>query len=83
MAVLDWLQQILSWPMSWSALHGIAEVKTPVLRYVRDTVATGDRLTVQWLGTVMPQTAARGLTFPFRLRPQRAKPPIVLPGNTA
>jgi len=80
---LDWLQQILSWPMSWSALHGIAEVKTPVLRYVRDTVATGDRLTVQWLGTVMPQTAARGLTFPFRLRPQRAKPPIVLPGNTA
>jgi hypothetical protein len=67
---LVWLEQILSWPASWSALHGIAEVKTPVFRYVRDTVATGERLTVHWLGTVVPETAARGLTFPLRTRPR-------------
>src|SRR5262249_12654119 len=28
---MDWLLEILSWPAQWSALHGIAEIKTPLL----------------------------------------------------
>ena len=27
---MDWLLDVLSWPVEWSALHGIAELKTPV-----------------------------------------------------
>src|SRR5947209_13411671 len=27
-AEIEWLEQMLSWPAEWSALHGIAEVKT-------------------------------------------------------
>ena len=80
---LDWLQQILSWPMSWSALHGIAEVKTPVLRYVRDTLATPDRLSVKWRGTVMPAAAARGLTFPFPARNRPAAMPAISTRSSA
>lgn len=69
---MAWLEDILSWPMSWSALHGIAEIKTPVFRYVRDTVATGKRLTVECAGAAMPEAAARGLAFPFRPKPRPA-----------
>jgi hypothetical protein len=61
-----WLEELLSWPMIWSALHGIAEIKTPVFRYVRDTIATGKRLTVKCTGGTLPDAAARGLGFPFR-----------------
>ena len=39
-----WLEEILSWPVSWSALHGIAEVKTPVLKASTRTDATGARV---------------------------------------
>jgi len=69
---MAWLQEILSWPMSWSALHGIAEIKTPVFRYVRDTVSTGQRLRVDYVGAAMPERAAHGLGFPFRPKPGRS-----------
>ncbi|MGJ5175407.1 hypothetical protein ACQR16_04130 [Bradyrhizobium oligotrophicum] len=62
------LEHILSWPMSWTALHGIAEIKTPVFRLVRDTVATGELLRVDHDGGAMPDHAARGLGHPFRTR---------------
>ena len=28
--VVSWLMEMLSWNVQWSALHGIAEIKTPV-----------------------------------------------------
>ena len=31
---LLWLDQMLRWPIEWSALHGIAEIKTPVVKVV-------------------------------------------------
>jgi hypothetical protein len=65
---LDWLRNVLSWPMSWTALHGIAEIKTPVFRMVRDTGSTARTFTVHRPGTEMPEEAAKGLGFPFRNR---------------
>lgn len=59
------LRDALSWPTSWTALHGVAEIKTPVFRFVRNTPPTRKRLSVHYLGTEMPEGAARGLGFPF------------------
>jgi len=60
-----WLREILSWPVSWTALHGIAEIKTPVFRAIRSTPWTAARLTIERQGSAMPEGAARGLGFPF------------------
>jgi hypothetical protein len=62
----EWLQEMLDWPMEWSALHGIAEVRTPVLKLVATTDATAEKCTVRWMGNNYPADAARGLGFPYR-----------------
>jgi SAM-dependent methyltransferase len=63
---MDWLLDVLSWPAEWSALHGIAEVKTPVLKVVTRTDATARRYAVHRAGTAYPGEGARGLSFPLR-----------------
>jgi len=45
-----WLREMLSWPVQWSALHGIAELKTPILKFSTHTDATGSRYSVDWMG---------------------------------
>lgn len=62
------LREALSWPTSWSALHGIAEVKTPVFRFIRSAPPTRQRITVRRQGAAFPEQAARGLGFPFLTR---------------
>jgi SAM-dependent methyltransferase len=63
---MDWLEEILSWPASWSALHGIAEIKTPVLKTSTRTDATGHEFVVRRPGTRVPAEGATGLVFPFK-----------------
>lgn len=63
-AEIGWLHQILSWPVSWSALHGIAETKSPILKMVARTDATAAKHTLDWLGTPAPDSARPGLSFP-------------------
>lgn len=63
---MAWLLEILSWPAEWSALHGIAEIKTPILKTSAQTDATPCRYAVRWRGTSFPAEGARGLTFPFQ-----------------
>jgi hypothetical protein len=63
---MDHIRQILSWPLEWSALHGIAEVKTPVLKVSTRTDATARKYIVRWCGTSYPDEGARGLGFPYR-----------------
>ena len=65
-AEMEWLEEILSWPASWSALHGIAEVKTPVLKASTRTDATAHEFVVRRSGNRVPAEAAAGLGFPFR-----------------
>ena len=65
-AEMEWLEEILNWPASWSALHGIAEVKTPILKASTRTDATGHEFVVHRRGRRVPDEAAAGLGFPFR-----------------
>ena len=46
-AEMEGIEEILSWPVSWSALHGIAEVKTPILKASTRTDATAHEFIVR------------------------------------
>lgn len=64
---LEKLQHILKWPVEWSALHGVAEIKTPVFRISTNTTATGQRYQIQHQGNSWPQKSKEGIRFPYRL----------------
>jgi hypothetical protein len=63
---LLWIQEMLSWPIEWSALHGIAEIKTPILKISTRTDATPEKYTVRYMGNTYPLHGARGNVFPYR-----------------
>jgi hypothetical protein len=65
-AEMDWLEEILHWPASWSGLHGIAEIKTPVLKVSTRTDATAHEFVVRRPGRHLPEEAPAGLVFPFK-----------------
>jgi hypothetical protein len=48
---VDWLEEILSWSVEWSALHGIAGIKFPVLTVSTRTDATPWKYTVRLQGS--------------------------------
>jgi len=64
---MDWISQILSWSVEWSALHGIAEIKTPVLKVSTRTDATAQKYVVRWQGVAAPEERVAGLEFPYEL----------------
>lgn len=63
-----WLSELMSMPMEWSALHGIAEIKTPLFKIVTNTDATAEKHVVRIEGTEYPAQGASGVVFPFRVR---------------
>jgi hypothetical protein len=58
--------EILSWPVEWSALHGIAEVKTPIFKMIYNTDATGEKYVLQLESDTYPENGLNGLLFPYR-----------------
>ena len=64
---MDWILEILDWPAQWSALHGIAEIKTPLLKVSANTDATASLYVVRRTGGGYPAEGAKGLSFPYRL----------------
>lgn len=64
---VDWIYEMLEWPVEWSALHGIAEIRTPVVTISSRTDATAGKIVVQRDGTKYPEEGASGLRFPFRI----------------
>ena len=62
----DWLVEILSWPVEWSALHGIAEIRTPILKISSMTDATASTYVVRRTGDRYPAEGARGVRFPYQ-----------------
>src|SRR5262249_56063041 len=70
---MDWLLEVLDWPTEWSALHGIAEIRTPVLKIIPRTDATPHKYVVRWQGRNYPAEGAHGLGFPYRL----SRPPLL------
>jgi 2-polyprenyl-3-methyl-5-hydroxy-6-metoxy-1,4-benzoquinol methylase len=67
----DDLLHMLEWPVEWSALHGIAEIKTPVVKISATTDATGAKYVVRRVGASYPEAGARGLAFPYQQPPRR------------
>jgi hypothetical protein len=63
---MEWLEDILSWPAEWSALHGIAELKTPILKMTTRAEATAWKDVVRWNGSRYPDEGARGVNFPYQ-----------------
>jgi hypothetical protein len=61
-----WSREILSWPVEWSAYHGIAEIKTPICKVSTRTDATKDLVRVQKHGSAYPVEGERGIAFPYR-----------------
>jgi hypothetical protein len=61
-----WLSEILRWPVEWSALHGAAEIRTPVFKIVTDTEPTSVEHVIQFAGRISPpEGAAEGNRFPY------------------
>lgn len=58
--------EILSWPIEWSALHGIAEIKTPIFKMIYNTDATGEKYVIQLESDTYPENGLNGLLFPYR-----------------
>lgn len=60
-----WLREMLAWPVEWSALHGIAEIKTPVVKVSTKTEWTPEKIAVQKQGDAYPESGATGTVFPY------------------
>jgi len=81
---LDALDELLSWPVEWTALHGIAELRIPLARLTYPTAYTAGRLTVRLHRPAYPADGPSGLHFPYRRpRPPRqaAAPPTRPPAR--
>jgi len=63
--VADTLEEVLAWPAEWSALHGIAEVRTPILKLVTNADALLEKHVVRWTGSGYPAEAPAGTSFPY------------------
>jgi hypothetical protein len=64
-AAAETIDEVLSWPVEWSALHGAAEIRYPVVKVVTRTGYSSEKLVVQRTGTRYPAEGARGLVFPY------------------
>lgn len=47
---MNWLEEMLSWPVEWSALYGLAEIATPVDTIYTVTDATAEKYRVSYRG---------------------------------
>jgi hypothetical protein len=60
------LLEILDWPIEWTTLHGIGEIKVPVFKVCMMSDGTfKQNIAMRWLGKHMPLHAATGRAFPF------------------
>jgi len=64
----EWM---LKWPIEWSALHGIAEIKFPLGKISTRTDSTPHKYTVQALGSEYPSDGSRGSVFPYTKGPEK------------
>lgn len=67
---MEWLVAILSWPLLWTALHGIAEMKSPVIKIIHATDVSHRKVELALEGSLFPEQGATGLHFPFYLSKQ-------------
>ncbi|MFC3195529.1 class I SAM-dependent methyltransferase [Marinicella sediminis] len=80
---LEWICQLLSWPMHFSALHGIAEIRLPVAKIAHNTDATAITYSVKRSGIDQPVESAVGGGFPFQVqsKPKLTKRQLFIKGQ--
>jgi len=62
--VINIIEDMLHWPMEWSVLHGIAEIRTPIFKVAIASLPTTEKWTVQLVGKQIAYPI-RGITFPY------------------
>lgn len=62
---IDILKSLLSMPMSWDCLKGIAVIRTPIFYIISSSVACVDRYVIEVEGDFIPDGAKPGLVYPF------------------
>jgi uncharacterized protein len=61
-----WLRECFSWAISWSELHGVTEVKTPLFKMCFQTGSNPRARLIQRAGTAAAvEGSVAGLTFPY------------------
>ena len=66
----EWLSEILQWPIEWSSLHGIAEIKLPLCKISTRSDSLSRKYVVRIPSERYPEGAPTGIGFPF-LPPDR------------
>lgn len=61
----EWIKQILNWPVRWSSLHGIAEIRTPIFKLSHKTDYLEEEFVVDKQGAEYPIEGASGTVFPW------------------
>ena len=64
-AEAGWLRECLSWAISWSELHGVTEVKTPLFKMCFQTGPNSRARLIQRFGVSAVEGSATGLSFPY------------------
>jgi hypothetical protein len=62
---MKWLMEVLDWPVEWTANHGIAEIRTPIMKVSTRTDATARKYSVRRTSNSYPNEGAKGITFPY------------------
>lgn len=63
---MDWLSEMLYWPVEWSVLHGIAEIRILVVKIATCTDATAEKYTILYHDSKYLEKRAKGLSFTYR-----------------
>jgi hypothetical protein len=61
---MDWLDEMLSWPIEWTASNGLAEITTPVGTISTVTDATAETYRVSYRGAGSAKAKGRTANFP-------------------
>jgi len=60
-----WLRECFSWAMSWSELHGVTEVKTPLFKMCFENGPASHKRLIRRAGTAAVDGSTSGLSFPY------------------
>ena len=64
----DTIRAVLSWPVEWSALHGIGQLLTPIARTCMATDSVLEKYTVRLRSATVPDEMPSGTIWPYRQR---------------
>lgn len=63
---MNWITEMLNWPVRWSSLHGVTIITTPVLKIITSSDALAEAVVLDREGKGYPAEGATGTEFPFR-----------------